>query len=622
MAVSGVVCRVVAVAIVVGYIAVAPMRAQQTVAPQYVPGEVIVQFKASVDEAQRAAIRSAHGATRLRGYNVLRTERLALPATANPIAAAQAFSAHPEVEAAQPNFIRQAVSLASPNDTYYGSLWGLQQINAPGAWAAFGAGSDTVVVADIDTGVDYTHPDLAPNMWRNPGEVPGNGVDDDGNGYVDDVYGIDAANNDSDPADDHWHGTHTSGTFGAVSDNAYGVTGVTSKVRILACKFLTAAGSGTDADAIECFNYVVAMKQRGVNIRVTSNSWGEQRGTYFPLPLQNAIDAAGNAGIVNVFAAGNDGVNIDVTPFDPASFTSSSIVSVAASDNGDGRASWSNYGATSVDLAAPGVDILSTYPGGFAWASGTSMATPHVAGVAALLLAHRPWLSVAEVKDSLLAGADRLNQWNGLVVSGGRLNAYQTLNAGATNSSPSVALTSPSAGQSFTVPAVINVAATAADNDGSVTGVDFYVDGTLIGGDTAAPFAITWDATAGSHTFTAVAVDDDGATTTSAPVTVSVQSAPVNAAPTVSITSPADGSTVVAGATVTVMASAADADGIARVEFFVGSTLIGTDSSPGDGYSAPWRPTTQGVYSVTARAFDTKGNATTSAPVRVRVKRK
>jgi hypothetical protein len=144
----------------------------------------------------------------------------------------------------------------------------------------------------------------------------------------------------------------------------------------------------------------------------------------------------------------------------------------------------------------------------------------------------------------------------------------------------------------------------------------------LIGGDTAAPFAITWDATAGSHTFTAVAVDDDGATTTSAPVTVSVQSAPVNAAPTVSITSPADGSTVVAGATVTVMASAADADGIARVEFFVGSTLIGTDSSPGDEYSAPWRPTTQGVYSVTARAFDTKGNATTSAPVRVRVKRK
>ena len=239
-----------------------------------------------------------------------------------------------DVLSVEPNYIRHVTAV--PNDPYWvnGSLWGLTKIKAKEAWLVT-TGSATVVVANFDTGVNYLHPDLAANMWRNPGEIAGNGVDDDDNGYVDDVYGIDTANDDSDPMDDHGHGTHTAGTIGAVGNNGIGVVGVNWNVKILTCKFMTASGSGMDSDAIECFNYIVALKKKGVNIRVTSNSWGGARGTTFPQSLKDAIDAAGDAGILNAFAAGNSGTNIDSKPFDPASFTSPSIVSVAASDSAD-----------------------------------------------------------------------------------------------------------------------------------------------------------------------------------------------------------------------------------------------------------------------------------------------
>jgi subtilisin family serine protease/sulfur relay (sulfurtransferase) complex TusBCD TusD component (DsrE family) len=502
-------------------------RAQQ--APPdgvYVPGELIVQFRSGVSEERRNAVRAARGVVAIRRYDQLRMERIAIPADANPNALASAFAAHPEVEAAQPNFIRRTTSIGSPNDPYFvdGSLWGLTRINAPQAWSTYGTGSETVVVADIDTGVNYTHPDLAANMWRNPGEIPANGADDDQNGYVDDVYGIDTANNDSNPADDHSHGTHTSGTIGAVSDNGLGIAGVANNVRILACKFITSAGTGTDADAIECFNYVVALKQRGVNIRVTSNSWGGFREGSPATALKNAIDAAGDAGILNVFAAGNDGENIDTKPFDPASFTSPSIVTVAASDQSDARASFSNYGTTSVDLAAPGVSILSLYPGGFyISSSGTSMAAPHVAGVAAFLFAHGPDLTVPEAKDALLNSVDRLSQWAAWVATGGRLNAYQAVSVGVIGS-PLVALTSPGNGAGFSAPATITVTATASDQDGSITSVGFYSSGSLIGTATTSPYSVEWTGiTAGTYTLSAVATDDQGNTSTSSPVTVHVR---------------------------------------------------------------------------------------------------
>jgi subtilisin family serine protease len=508
------------------------LRAQPPLdADAFVAGEVLVQFRPGTDETRRAAIRSAHGLSRVREYRSLRMERLRIPRTASPMALTQALRAHGEVEAAQPNFIRQTTSVASPNDPYLvnGSLWGLQKISAPAAWAAYGAGTETVVVADIDSGVNYSHPDLAVNMWRNPGEVPGNGIDDDANGYVDDVNGIDTVNNDSNPADDQGHGTHTSGSVGAVSDNGIGVAGVANNVRILACKFLSSQGEGSDADAIECFNYVIALKQRGVNVRVTTNSWGSARGGFFPSALKNAIDALGNAGIVNVFSAGNAGVNVDVTPFDPASFTSPSIISVAASDGGDARASFSNYGVVGVDLAAPGVNILSTYASSYAWGSGTSMAAPHVAGAAAALLAHRPWLSVSEVKEALLGSVDRLGGWTGLVASGGRLNMFQALNSvPLNNASPSVVLTSPVHGASFAVPATVTLAANAFDADGSISAVTFYANGTFVGSAATSPYTSVWTVgSAGTYTLTAVATDNLGATTTSPGVTVTAVAAPV-----------------------------------------------------------------------------------------------
>jgi hypothetical protein len=274
--------------------------------------------------------------------------------------------------------------------------------------------------------VQYTHPDLAANIWRNPAEIPANGVDDDHNGYVDDVFGIDTTNHDSDPMDDHGHGTHTAGTIAAVGNNNLGVAGVNWNAKILACKFANAQGSGSDAGAIECLNYIIALKQHGQNIRVTNNSWGSQRGTFPDAALQLAFDNAGNAGILNVAAAGNNGLNTDTQPFDPASFTSSSIVSVAASDQSDQRAGFSNFGATSVDLAAPGVSIISTTFGGtYGPMSGTSMASPHVAGVAALLASLDPTLTPDNLKVLLMQNADVLPQWGGVVASGGRLNAFK-----------------------------------------------------------------------------------------------------------------------------------------------------------------------------------------------------
>ena len=627
MFISRVVCRRVSFVVLAGVLmsSLPALRAQQpSDTTPFVAGEVIVQFRDGVDEPRRAAVRAAHAATLSRQYGEVRIERLSIPAAANPIAVAQALSARPEVEAAQPNYLRQGTSFAAPNDTYYGSLWGLTAISASAAWSAYGPGTDTVVVADIDTGVDYTHPDLAGNMWTNPGEIAANGVDDDHNGYVDDVHGIDAANNDGDPADDHWHGTHTAGTFGAISDNAYGVTGVAGRVKVLACKFLTPGNGGTDGDAIECFNYVIAMKQRGVNVRVTSNSWGALRGGYFPSALKNAIDAAGNAGIVNVFAAGNDGVNTDATPYDPASFTSDSIVSVAASDPGDARAGWSNYGAASVDLAAPGVDILSTYPGGFAWASGTSMATPHVAGVAALLLAQRPSLSVAGVKSALMSGVDALPQWAGVVASGGRLNAYLALGGGSSNAAPTVALTGPSSGQSVAAPASIQLSANASDSDGSVTRVDFFVNGGFVGSTANAPHTVTWnESNPGTYTVTATAYDNAGASATSQPVTIEVTGTPppVSALPQVMLSAPLEGTVVVSGSLVTLTAEASDADdGVAYVEFYVGNTRIATASTAP--YSTQWTAPSQGWYSLTARAYDHAGQTAVSPAVRIRVKRR
>lgn len=509
--------------------------------PQAVDGELLVRFREDAGTARRDVALAAIGGQRIKRFEAIATDHVRVPRGRRAADLIATLLATGDVVAAQPNFIRRIVSAPPPNDFFwindatYG-FYGVKKVQAHLVWAPphSNTGSSSIVIADIDSGVKYTHPDLAANMWVNPGEIAGNGIDDDANGYVDDVHGINALTGSGNPMDDNGHGTHTAGTFGAVGNNGVGVVGVNWNVKILACKFLNASGSGSDAGAIECFNYITAMKNRGVNVRVSNNSWGGYRNPSAPFPqlLKDAIDAAGNAGILNVFAAGNDGVNIDTYPHDPASFTSPSIVSVAASRENDGRASFSNYGATTVDLAAPGVDILSTYidvpdQGCFdcyAYLNGTSMAAPHVAGAAALLLAQSPaQMPISTLKSLLLGNVDTVGAWSGKVASGGRLNVFKAANAEAINLPPTVSITSPLPGATFQAPATVTITAATADATGTVTNVEFFAGAVSLGSDTSSPFSITSTGMpAGSYALTATATDSFGATTTSAPITITV----------------------------------------------------------------------------------------------------
>jgi subtilisin family serine protease len=331
---------------------------------------------------------------------------------------------------------------ATPNDPSYSRLWGLNNtgqnsgrsdsdIDAPEAWA-FSTGSNALVTAVIDTGVQHAHPDLAANMWKNPGETAGDGVDNDDNGYVDDVFGYDFVNNDGDPNDDHGHGTHVAGTVAAVGDNNVGVAGVNWAGKVMALKFLSAAGWGESSDAIRAINYATMMKsQYGVNVRVTNNSWG---GDAYSVEMEDAIRRNAEAGILFVAAAGNGGDDHvgddnDALGHYPSNYNLPNVVAVAATDRNDARAGFSNYGAATVHLAAPGVSIFSTYPNstGYGELSGTSMASPHVAGAASLAFSYNPGATMAEVKDALLSGTDPVSAMSGKSVSGGRLNAMGML---------------------------------------------------------------------------------------------------------------------------------------------------------------------------------------------------
>ena len=516
---------------VFAWLAVATGQEPQQRQLGYVPDEVLVRFRPGAPLARRNAIVGATGGRVLRRLEELNVHRVRVASGSSVASAIAAFRLQSDVLSAEPNFIRQ-IALTT-NDPYWadGTLWGLRKIQADGAWG-LSTGSATVVVADIDTGVNYDHPDLAANIWRNPGEVAGNGIDDDANGYIDDVFGIDTANHDSDPMDDNGHGTHTAGTIGAVGNNAIGVVGINWNVKILPCKFLKADGSGSDAGAIECFDYIVALKKKGVNIRVSNNSWGGPRDVSYPFPqtLKDAIDSAANVGILNIFAAGNAGVNNDVSPFDPASFDSAGIVSVAASDSTDQLASFTNTGATSVDVAAPGVSILSTSTIGYAQMSGTSMASPHVAGAAALLNAKNPTLTTTGIKSLLLDQADQLPQWSGRVVSGGRLNVFRSMLAGTGALPPTVNISLPADGTIFTAPAAISVEATATDLDGVITQVEFFANGNYIGISTTLPYRTNWsNVPAGHYSVYAIATDSQGLTQASVPVSIDVVAATITA---------------------------------------------------------------------------------------------
>jgi subtilisin family serine protease len=340
----------------------------------------------------------------------------------------------------EPNFAVYAT--ATNNDPLFSPyMWHLNNtgqsggtadadIDAPEAWDV-STGSSGVVVGVIDSGIDYTHPDLAANMWKNPGEIAGDGKDNDHNGYIDDVYGWDFYNNDANPMDDNGHGTHVAGTIAAVGNNAVGVTGVSWNSKVMALKFLGADGSGGTAGAIKALDYARMMKTTyGVNVRITNNSWA---GGGYSQALQDAIARTQSADMLFIAAAGNgdaygNGLNNDVYASYPSNSPSANVIAVAATDRNDRLASFSNYGATQVDLAAPGVDIASTYPGNrYVYMSGTSMATPVVSGVAALAWSVAPTATYQQIKNAILGGVDKIAGLSGKVLTGGRVNARKTL---------------------------------------------------------------------------------------------------------------------------------------------------------------------------------------------------
>lgn len=343
---------------------------------------------------------------------------------------------------AEPNYLVEATR--TPNDPYYSDQWALNNTGQSGGTVGADIDIDSVwnnltgsdvVVAIIDTGIDYTHPDLAANMWHNANEIPNNSIDDDNNGYVDDYYGYNFWYYNGDPDDDHFHGTHVAGTIGAVGDNGIGVTGINWNAKLMAVKFLNSSGSGYLSDAISAIEYAV---DNGA--KVLNNSWGFMSGQQLPTnptlepvqSLRDAIEYADQHGVIFVAAAGNDGVDSDTSANYPSSYSVANILSVASTDRNDDRSYFSNWGSISVDLGAPGSAILSTYPTWYvnppyATISGTSMATPHVAGAAALIWEDNPILTHRQVIDRIKQGVSPITSMSGITVTGGKLNVRQSI---------------------------------------------------------------------------------------------------------------------------------------------------------------------------------------------------
>ena len=461
----------------------------------YVPGEIIIKYSDTATGTEISTLSSQLNTITLRDFARIGASLEQLTDMTVPEAIAQ-FENNPAVEYIEPNYLYFAETI--PNDPDFPNLWGMHNtgqtggtvdadIDAPEAWNEF-TGTANVLVAVIDSGVDYTHPDLAANAWTNPGEIAGNGIDDDGNGFIDDIHGWDFYNNDNDPMDDNGHGTHCSGTIGGVGNNALGVAGVNWNVKIMGLKFLSSSGGGTSAGAIACIEYATMM---GVDL--SSNSWG---GGSFSIALEEAIADAYAADILFVAAAGNSGSNNDVSPHYPSSYTTGNIVSVGATDHNDNIVNtgiWaSSYGLTSVDIGAPGLDIYSTITGGgYAYKSGTSMATPHVSGVLALVRGQFPGITADASKALIFNSVDVLPQLAGLWVTGGRLNAAMAL-SGPDSIPPDPVV---DLGVSETASNWMSLAWTATGDDGStgnassydIRYADFPIDGTNF--DTATPVA-------------------------------------------------------------------------------------------------------------------------------------
>jgi len=430
--------------------AVPGSRTQTGQTRRYVAGELLVKYKPRVRAAASEYFRGRWGVSTLKAYQAIGAEHVKLPKGMTVEEALEIYQDDPDVEYAEPNYYRHAT--ATPDDTFFDELWGLHNtgqtggledadIDAPEAWDTQ-TGNSGVVVAVLDTGADLDHEDLSDNIWKNADEDwvagnPGyNDGDDDDNGQVDDYYGWDFVNNDNDPDDDNhssYHGTHVSGTIGAKGNNEKGITGVNWSVSIMPLKILGVNGTGSVANEIEAIDYVIA---KGAKIISASFSADDYSHAEYDA-IRRARDAGG-AGILFVAAAGNDAADNDDLPAYPASYDLDNIIAVAATDQNDALASFSNYGATSVDVAGPGVRIYSTKAGDdgddYQYLSGTSIATPHVSGLAALIWAEDLeqngdfTYTYSQVKDRILNGVDVKTALSGKVLMAGRINANNSMN--------------------------------------------------------------------------------------------------------------------------------------------------------------------------------------------------
>ncbi len=410
--------------------------------PEFVPGEFLVKLK-SVDalqtlnslqnEVQTQDLESQLNAKikkQIHGQNIIVIKKSMIQTNQSVI---ETLSQNPLVELVEPNYIYRAST--TPNDPQFGNLWGLKNISQKDSSGSVGVqgididaerawdiqtGSSDIIVAVIDTGVAYDKEDLKENIWQNTAELNGKaGVDDDQNGYIDDVYGWDFASNKANGMDDHGHGSHCSGTIGAKGNDGKGIVGVNWNVKIMPLKFLSSDGGGTLEGAIEAIDYATKMKAR-----IMSNSWG---GGGESSLLREAIERSHAAGALFVAAAGNNGTDNDTTPTYPANYQVPNVLSVAAIDNKGKLASFSCFGRKTVHVGAPGVNIYSTTTAGYDSWSGTSMATPHVSGVAALVLAQEPNLTNLELRERIISTSRPIASLSKKVSSGGIVNAYYAL---------------------------------------------------------------------------------------------------------------------------------------------------------------------------------------------------
>ena len=420
------------------------------------PGEVIVRLKGdSASLTSESGFAAKYGATVADTFDFGdqglldrgQMMQLKLPTGLTTEQAIAQMKQDPRVAYAEPNFIytlpknelvegKQAPSAPAqqdgpaqfvPNDLQE-DLWGMHKtgqnngkadadIDAPEAWAIHTGRNDAPIIAVIDTGIDYNHSDLKANMWTNPGEIPGDGIDNDGNGVIDDVHGYNAFADNGDPMDGHGHGSHCAGTIAGVGDNGEGVVGVNHRANVMAVKIFSDEGSTDSAAILRAIEYTTKM-----GATITSNSWGGGGAS----EAQKEAFAASPA--LHIMAAGNNGWNNDIFPNYPSNYDIPNNIAVAATDRNDKKASFSQYGVKNVDIAAPGVDILSAKPGGgYQLMSGTSMATPHVAGVAGLVASMYPQATAAEIKEKVLNGADQLDHLKTKVANGNRLNAHGAL---------------------------------------------------------------------------------------------------------------------------------------------------------------------------------------------------